>query len=84
MPHVIVKMYPGRSEEQKNAMAEAIAKDVVSTIGCSETVVSVAIEEVASEDWPETVYRPEIMECPEKIYIKPGYNPFDSATIKAD
>lgn len=84
MPHVIVKMYPGRSEEQKNAMAEAIAKDVISTTGCSETVVSVAIEEVAPEEWPEAVYRPEIMEHPERLYIKPGYNPFDSAGKKAD
>ncbi len=84
MPHVIVKMYPGRSEEQKKTMAEAIAEQVVSTTGCSETVVSVAIEEVAPEDWPETVYRPEILDHPERLYRKPQYNPFDKAGKKAD
>ena len=29
MPHVIVKMYPGRSEQQKAQLAEAIVKDVM-------------------------------------------------------
>ena len=79
MPHVIVKMYPGRSEEQKKALATAIAKDVISTTGCSKTVVSVAIEDVASEDWLESVYKPDIMDHPERLYIKPGYNPFDTS-----
>jgi len=29
MPHVIVKLYPGRSDEQKTRLAEEIVKDVV-------------------------------------------------------
>ena len=29
MPHVIVKMYPGRSEHQKTQLTEAIVKDVM-------------------------------------------------------
>ena len=29
MPHVIVKLYPGRSEEQKIKLADEIVKDVV-------------------------------------------------------
>ena len=29
MPHVIVKMHPGRSEQQKAELAEAIVKDVI-------------------------------------------------------
>ena len=33
-PHVIVKLYPGRSEEQKIRLAEAIVKDVVAIIRC--------------------------------------------------
>jgi 4-oxalocrotonate tautomerase len=28
MPHVIVKLWPGKSEKQKARLAEAIAKDV--------------------------------------------------------
>jgi 4-oxalocrotonate tautomerase len=29
MPHVIVKLWPGKSEQQKNRLAEAITKDVM-------------------------------------------------------
>jgi hypothetical protein len=29
MPHVIVKLYPGRSDEQETRLAEEIVKDVV-------------------------------------------------------
>jgi len=29
MPHVIVKLWPGKSEQQKKELAEAITKDVM-------------------------------------------------------
>ncbi len=77
-------MYIGKTEEQKNAMADAIAREVVATTGCSETVVSVAIEEINPEEWPEAVYKPDILGHPERLYRKPQYNPFDSAGKKAD
>ena len=73
MPHVTVKMYPGRSEEQKQQLADAIVKDVVNIAQCEESSVSVAIEEVDPKIWSETVYRVEIMEN-DKLYKKPGYN----------
>ncbi|MGB8707367.1 MAG: tautomerase family protein [Dehalococcoidia bacterium] len=78
MPHVIVKMYPGRTYEQKNKLAQAIADSVVKIAKCEEKSVSVAIEEIAPENWAETVYRPDIMEKEETLVKKPGYNPFDS------
>jgi 4-oxalocrotonate tautomerase len=74
MPHVIVKMYPGRAEEQKRRLAEAIVKDVVSNVGGSEDSVSVAIEEIAPAEWAEKVYRPDILNAPGKLYKKPGYS----------
>lgn len=78
MPHVIVKMHPGRTDEQKNKLAQAIADSVVKIAKCEEKSVSVAIEEIAPENWAETVYRPDIMEKEETLVKKPGYNPFDS------
>jgi hypothetical protein len=36
MPHVIVKLYPGRSEQQEIRLAEQIVKDVVTIIECGE------------------------------------------------
>ena len=52
-------------------------KNVVSIAGCEEKVVSVAVEEVDPSDWPETVYRPDIIEKEETLIIKPGNNPFE-------
>lgn len=61
MPHVIIKSYPGRSEEQKKQLAARIVKDVVEIAKCEKRVVSVAFEEIDKEEWLEKVYRPDIM-----------------------
>ena len=76
MPHVIVKLYPGRSDEQKTRLAEEIVKDVVTIAKCEEKSVSVSFEEIRPEDWAEKVYRPDIRENQQRLYKKPGYNPF--------
>jgi 4-oxalocrotonate tautomerase len=73
MPHVVVKMYPGRSEQQKRRLSEAIVKDVVAIAGGSEDSVSVAIEEIPAAEWTEKVYKPDILKNWDKLYKKPGY-----------
>jgi 4-oxalocrotonate tautomerase len=78
MPHVIVKLHPGRSEDQKMRLAEAITKNVMEIAQCEEKTVSVAFEEVEPADWPEKVYRPDILENEARLYKKPGYNPFEA------
>jgi 4-oxalocrotonate tautomerase len=75
MPHVIVKMYPGRSEQQKARLAGAIVKDVMAITNVGEDAVSVTIEEVKPGDWVEKVYKPDIVYGHGKVYKKPGYNP---------
>jgi 4-oxalocrotonate tautomerase len=77
MPHVIVKLWPGRTEEQKRRLAREIATDVVAIAGCEDKSVSVAFEEVAPEDWPEKVYKPDILDKAGTLYKEPGYNPFN-------
>jgi len=77
MPHIIVKLYPGRSEQQKQQLAYAITKDVISIAKCEDKSVSVAFEEVDPADWPEKVYKPDVLDKQDKLYKKPGYNPFD-------
>ncbi len=42
-----------------------------------EESVSVAIEEVKSQDWLEKVYKPDIQKKPELLYKKPGYDVTD-------
>ncbi len=78
MPHISIKLYPGKSEQQKVRLAEQIVKDVISLLESSEDSISVAIEEINPEDWVEKVYQPEILNDPEKLYKKPGYNPLES------
>lgn len=53
MPHVIVKLWPGKSELQKQKLADAIARDVMEILHYGEESVSVAMEEVRSRDWAE-------------------------------
>ena len=43
MPHVIVKMWPGKSEKQKKELADRIAKDVMDILDYGEESVSVAM-----------------------------------------
>jgi 4-oxalocrotonate tautomerase len=74
MPHVIVKLWPGKSEAQKSRLAERIAHDVMDVLGYGEESVSVAIEEVAAQDWAEEVYKPDIASKPGQLYKKPGYD----------
>jgi 4-oxalocrotonate tautomerase len=75
MPHIVVKLATGRSEEQKILLSEKIVKDVVSILNCGEEAVSVAFEEIEPQDWAEKVYKPEIQCKWETLYKKPGYNP---------
>ena len=76
MPHLIVKLHSGRSEELKKRLAEAVTLAVTSTLGLSEATVSVALEEFSPERWAEDVYKPDILEGKGTIYKQPGYNPF--------
>jgi 4-oxalocrotonate tautomerase len=76
MPHVIVKLYAGRSQKDKARLAAEITKAVMSTLKAGEESVSVGIEDVEPEDWAEKVYKPDILGEPDTIYKKPGYNPF--------
>ena len=74
MPHVVVKLWPGKTEAQKEKLADAIARDVIEHLGSSEASVSVSIEEVPQDAWAEQVYRPDIAGRPELVYRKPGYS----------
>ena len=74
MPHVIVKLWPGKSEQQKQRLADQIVKDVVNVLNYGEESVSVAIEEIPAADWAEKVYKPEIIKRSKTLYKRPGYD----------
>jgi 4-oxalocrotonate tautomerase len=73
MPHVVVKLWPGKSEQQKQTLAAEITKAVMETLHYGEESVSVAFEEVAAKDWMTKVYAPDIRAKLGTIYKKPGY-----------
>ena len=75
MPHVVVKLYSGRSEQQKAKLAEEIVKTVTAALNCGEESVSVGIEDVAPANWTKDVYQPDIRNHWETLYKKPGYEP---------
>ena len=75
MPHVIVKLYSGKSERQKQALAQAVTEAVTSTLNYGEESVSVGIEDVEPKNWTEQVYKPDIIAKAETIYKQPGYDP---------
>jgi 4-oxalocrotonate tautomerase len=73
MPHVIVKLWPRKSEQQKKRLAETITQAVTDALHYGEEAVSVAFEEIPAREWAEKVYRPEIVNKAASLYKKPGY-----------
>lgn len=60
MPHVIVKLWPGKSDAQKRDLTDAIVRDVTSILDYGDDAVSVGLEEVAPDEWTARVYEPDI------------------------
>jgi len=77
MPHVTVKLWPGKSEQRKKRLADEIVKDVMSILDYPEESVSIAIEEVGPKEWTKSVYEPEIQAKWDKLYHQPGYTASD-------
>ncbi len=75
MPHVIVKLVEGRTEQQKARLSAAITKAVMECAGTTEHAVSVSFEDIAKDDWVEAVYKPDIIGKWETVHKKPGYDP---------
>ena len=71
--HVVVKLWPGKTEKQKARLAHAIAGDVIRLLHYGEGSVSVAIEEISAGDWGEKVCLPDIVKESAQFYRKPGY-----------
>ena len=77
MPHVIVKLWPGKSAADKSKLAKDITAAIRNVLHYGDESVSVAFEEVAAKDWLEQVYKPDIQAKPDTLYKKPGYGPDD-------
>jgi len=78
MPHIIVKLYSGRSEEQKLDLVDSLTKVVSEKLNLNENSISIAIEEFSRENWAKEVYKKDIIDNYEKLYKEPGYRPSEN------
>ena len=77
MPHIIVKMYPGRSEQQKARLAGAIVKDVMAITDM--TLCRSRTRKSKRTTGPRRSTRPDIVNGSGKLYKKPDTILFDRA-----
>ena len=75
MPHIIVKLWPGKSGAQKQRLSKAIVRDVTDILGGGDESVSVGIEEVPPQDWMDRVFVPDIEAKWDTLTKEPGYGP---------
>jgi 4-oxalocrotonate tautomerase len=73
VPHVIVKLWPGKSGAEKRRLSDAIVRDVGSALGYGDESVSVAFQEVAPKDWTDQVFEPDIIGKWDTLTKEPGY-----------
>lgn len=55
MPHINVKMFPGRSEEAKKSLADKIMVLAQEELGCPMEALSVSVQDVAQDAWDKDV-----------------------------
>lgn len=55
MPHIAIRMYPGRDDATKRKLAQEMKNTIMQCLGVSEEVVSVSIQDVPKEDWEDTM-----------------------------
>lgn len=73
MPHVIVKLWPGKSDDQKRRLSRAITDSVTSILGYGDKSVSVGFEEIGAADWTDKVVGPDILGKWDTLAKQPGY-----------
>ncbi len=71
MPHIVVNLWPGRTDEAKKKLANRIALTVAEEFEMDTEYVSVAFEEIAEEEWDAFCQR-EIGDKLDRVYKKPG------------
>ena len=74
MPHIGIKMLAGRPEEQKKKAAEAVKNALAESLNMGDHYITVTIEDFNAQEWQD-VFKNEITDKPDKVYVKPNYDP---------
>ena len=72
MPHIVVKCYKGRSQEELAEIAKKLEAAATSTFGTKPGSVSVSIVPVDKEDWKQ-IYDNEIYGDTDHLLVEPKY-----------
>ncbi len=73
MPHITIQMYPGRDDETKQKLADAIVKTASEQLNRGKEHFSVSIEDIPQEEWKERVYNKVVDPNNKDVFVKPGY-----------
>ena len=73
MPHIEISCYPGRTEDQKQQLADRIAEDVAEIFHTKLSSVSVVIKDVQPENWKAQVWDAHIVPDRQYLYKEPEY-----------
>lgn len=76
MPHISVKMLKGRTESQKEKLAQELAKTLKNVLGVGDTHISVSIQDYTAQEW-QGEFKKEITDNIQNVRIKPKYDPKD-------
>lgn len=74
MPHFEIKLLEGKSDTQKQKLAEAVIQAAQEVIGFGDESYSVTIEDFTWKQWKNEVYPKHIVEREDLLYKKPGYS----------
>jgi 4-oxalocrotonate tautomerase len=75
MPHILIKLGAGRSEQQKHELTARLTQTVLDVLHCDDAEISIAIEDVPRDDWMAQVYASDIQAKADTLYKRPGYGP---------
>lgn len=75
MPHIAVKLHAGRSEKEKQTLADEMTKVLNQVIGSQDESISVSIEDIQPSEWMSKVFDKEIVRDKHLLYKRPGYAP---------
>ena len=67
MPFINVKMFAGRTQEEREKLAVALGDRAMELLGAPAEAFVIAVQEVAKEDWHDQVSVPEVNGNPNVI-----------------
>ena len=72
MPHITIQMYPGRDDQTKKRLADALLETAAKELNRGKEHFSVSIVDVPQDEWKAMVY--DKVRADKNTVIQPGYD----------